>query len=498
MLLASACVCAQTLLTFSIEQNQPVRFGWRVPVEAVSRGLRLRGDPGARMQWRLLQETPGASGGELWATFEICGHDGPAKLLLGGEPPVVRVESGQVCARTVEEDDGEGLTDRVEIDRWVDGTIDRRTITALAEDHHGTIRRFESESCVMTRRAPVRIAAAEWRRIGMLPPADGVGRKHRRELLSVLDRLPALSDHLGRGDYARGPDRETVTNLEFDTGLGMLRLALCEDHDGCLRRAFAAARHTIDVDLDTKSGLPFRHGTDHRIARPEPGHVWTTGLLLTGAVFGETEIFDAGRDIALALAARVMGPEPQEGPFDRMRDEAWPLHEIEQALRQIDHPSLRRAAEAVASRMLARFDPELRCLRYGEGATRGGRIHRDRLWISLGLAVPALRLYAERTGEPRAFEVVASIRRLGMDLLGAGKPGLPLSTALTPGETLSASRVTGAAEGYLLLEGLEQSELRAVLARSGVSRGLAGALDPRHHDLATRFSIAARCTWITR
>lgn len=498
MLLASACLCAQTLLTFSVERNQPVRFGWKVPVEAVSRGVRLRGDPGALMQWRLLQETPGACGEELWAVFEICGHDGPARLLLGGAPPVAPAAPGPVCARTVETSEAESLAARIEIDRWADGTEDRRRLETLFEDRHGAVQRFDAAGCVMDRRAAVRIAASEWRRIGLLPPADGVGRKHRKELLSVIDRLPALAGELGEGDYARGPERGTVTNLEFDTGLGFLRLALCEGHDGCLGRAFAAARHTVDVDLDAASGLPFRHGPDHRTARPEPGHVWTTGLLLTGAVFGEQELFDAGHDIALALAARVTAPEPREGPFDRMRDEAWPLHEIEQALRQVDHPTLRHAADAVASRMLARFDPDLRCLRYGEGATREGRIHRDRLWLSLGIAVPALLLYAERTGEERALEVTASIQRLGRELLEVGRTGLPLSTALVAGEAVSSSWVSAAAEGYLLLEGLPGNDLRAILARRGVMRGFAGALDPRHDDLATRFSMAARCAWVMR
>ncbi len=494
----AACVLAQTLLTFSIDHPQPVRFGWKVPVEAVSRGLRLDGDPGAHLQWRLLHENPGGGKGALWAVIEVCGHDGPAKLLMGGTPPLTCGESGTVCVRTIEEGAAESGPTRTETDRWIDGTVDTRVLHTLFEDHHGPVHWLEDGGSIVERRMPVRIRASEWRRIGVLPRGDGAGRRARQELLDAVPRLPGAPGRLGSGDFTRGTEQATVTNLEFDTALGFLRLALSEGDPACLERAQRAARHTLDVDLDVRSGLPFRHGPDHRVARSEPGHVWTTGIALVGAVFGEAEIFEGGLGIAQALAARVLGPEPREGPFDRLRDEAWPLHELEQMLQITDHPSLRRAADAVAGRMLARFDPRLGCLRYGEGETRAGRVYRDRLWLSLGLAVPALEMHATRTGDARALEAVASIRQVGVGLLASGRSGLPLTISLADEAQPSAVWTSRAAEGYLLLEGLTPDALRSALGRSHVRRALEGALDHDHEDLATRFSIAARCAWVAR
>jgi len=499
MLLEAALVGVQTLLTFSVDGgDDPVRFGWKVPVAALQQGIRLVGDPGAAMQWRLLQEVPGWDGKALWIVVEVCGHDGPGRLLLGGAGPIPGGVSGAVCSRETTLLTSEDGSERVEVDTWADGTVDRRVLSTVLEDGRGPVRRFEDGGSVLARRSRVRISGAEWRRVGLLPRADGTGRTHRRALIDAVTRLGVDPEDPFPGDFVRGGDGETVTNLEFDTTLGLLRLALCESDPGCLSRAFAAARHAVDVDIDATSGLPFRHGPGHRVARPEPGHVWTTGLLLTGAVFGEREIFDAGLGIARALAARVTTPEPEVGPRDRLRDEAWPLHELERTLLEIDLPPLRRGADAVADRILGRFDPVFRCLRYGEGETRAGRTYRDRLWLSLGIAVPALSLRAARSGDPRAAEVVDTVRQLAAELLGSGEPGVPVSVTLADGRVVSATRSSGIAEGYLLLEGLTPAALRDALRRRGISSALDGALDPRHDDLATRFSIAARCEWVFR
>lgn len=499
MLLEAALAGVQTLLTFSVEGgDDPVRFGWKVPTAALQQGIRLEGDPGAAMQWRLLQEVPGCRDDALWIVVEACGHDGPGRLVLGGPGPVPRGAAGDVCSRETASVDAQGGVERVEVDTWTDGTVDRRVLRDVLADGRGTVRRFDDGGSVLARRSRVRISATEWRRIGVLPRADGTGRAHRRTLLASVNRLGVDPADPFPGDYVRGKEGETITNLEFDTTLGLLRLALSESDPDCLSRAFAAARHAVDVDIDAASGLPFRHGPGHRVARPEPGHVWTTGLLLTGAVFGEQDLFDAGLGIARALAARVTTPEPEVGPRDRLRDEAWPLHELERMLIEIDLPPLRRGADAVAERVIGRFDPMHRCLRYGEGETRGGRVYRDRLWLSLGIAAPALALRVERTGDPRAEEIVDTLRHLAVELLESGESGFPVSVALADGRVVAATRTSGTAEGYLLLEGLTPSQLRGALRRRGISTALDDALHPRHDDLATRFSIAARCGWVFR
>src|SRR5439155_24003898 len=132
------------------------------------------------------------------------------------------------------------------------------------------------------------------------------------------------------------------TNLEFDTALAFLRLALALQDEELLLRARRCARHTIDRDLDGTSGLPFAHGSDHRSAPAEPGHVWLRGLLWTAAVTADDELLGSARQIAHALAAM---PSPGDGARERARDFGWPLQELEACLELVDDPALAAAAD---------------------------------------------------------------------------------------------------------------------------------------------------------
>ena len=115
----------------------------------------------------------------------------------------------------------------------------------------------------------------------MLPRCGRRARRFRDALIEVGHALVDLPGVRGRGDYGR--DEEVITNLEFDTALGLGRLGLFAEDEVLLRRSLRSARHTRDRDLDVRTGLPFPHGAGHRRGRPEPGHTWLTGMLLAVA-----------------------------------------------------------------------------------------------------------------------------------------------------------------------------------------------------------------------
>jgi hypothetical protein len=491
--------CAQALLSFSVEGRGPVRFGCPVPTAALERGLALRGAGPARMQWSILQTSPGRDE-RIWIEVAVLGLEGRARLVLGGDPPVDPA-AGPVLRRSaaVRAEPERHVT--TETLAWADGSEDRIVRTRLLADADGREAGealFEDGGAVLGRRARVRVAAAEWRRLGLLPPADGSGRDLRLALREAAERLPPAPGPRGRGDFVRGVDGATITNLEFDTTLGLLRLALAEEDAALLGRAWDAARHLVDVDLDPRSGLPFRHGRDHRSAPPEPGHVWIEGLLGVGCVFADRDLIDSALGIGRALAGRARGRPRPEGPFDRLRDDAWPLSELEGLLAFADLPPLREAADVLAAELLSRWDPAFGCFAYGEAETSNPGVRRDRLWVSLGIAVPALTRHAARTGDARVGPIVAAVRATAMAALLDGRSGVPLQLALGQDGPFDAVRRDEAAEAFLLLDGLDDGQRRRALGRSAVRRALDGALDPRHDDLATRFSIVARSRWVMR
>jgi len=263
-----------------------------------------------------------------------------------------------------------------------------------------------------------------------------------------------------------------------------------------------SARHSIDRDLDRESGLPYRHGRDHRHAPPEPGHVWLQGLLLTGLVFADRELIDAARSIGRSLAARLSRmPQLQlvgeDAWRDRLRDEAWPLWELEILLAFEDHPKIRAAADRLAARMLARWDARNRALRYGEGESRG-EAYKERAWLTGGLLLPALRAHHRRTGQRPVGRLIADLEaQLRQQILAAGE-GMPVQYWLRDGQAFSIFRLSRAPEAVMLLEGLSPRVLKRCLRRAGLRDSLLGVLEADDPNLATSFSMVGRCTWIYR
>jgi hypothetical protein len=286
-----------------------------------------------------------------------------------------------------------------------------------------------------------------------------------------------------------------VTNLEFDTALGLVRLGLVTGEKVLLRRAVAAARHLVDRDLDARSGLPFRHGPDHRVNPPEPGHAWLTGLLLVGCVTADDELIAAAGSIASGLARY---PARGQGEDDRARDLGWPLLELETWLRfRPDDQACSRAADRLAQQLCGRWDARAQVLRFGEGERRRGA-YLERAWLTGGILLPALRAHLARRPEPDLARIVARLEHRLATLVCQGRPGVPVRYWLADGALDTQIRLRGVPEAFLVLEGLPPPALDRALRRSGVRKALDGVLRENDPDLATTWSKVARCAWVLR
>ncbi|MCC6784144.1 MAG: hypothetical protein IT457_14980 [Planctomycetes bacterium] len=495
---------AQVVASFAVEAEGPVRFGIPVDVRVLERGLRLDAGRAAQLQWSPLATEAPAIGEHVWIELVVSGLSGRARVLLGGAPPSAPA-GGPVCRIVTEQQRETAAELRRTTWSYADGSVDTRERRVLLEADDGAgerrlageaIRR-ESEA-LAERRLRVRFEASFWRERGVLPRADGSGRELREALREAVPRLPRAPGARGRGDYLRGPQGETVTNQEFDTTLAFARLALADDDPALLARARECAWHLVDVDLDRRSGLPHRHGAEHREAAPELGHVWTSGALLVAMLCADRELLDELLGVVRALAARVRAREPRRGPADRLRDEAWPLFELESSLRLVDSAPVRAACDGLVASIVARYDPVLRSFRYGEGETRGGELVRDRIWVTAGILLPALRLHAARRPSRELEAILDEVGRAVLETQLDGRSGIALQVMRSARGPFDAVRVDGAAEAVLLLDGLEPRDRGRVLARTGLRRALDGVLSLEHDDLATRFSIVGRCEWVMR
>ena len=87
-------------------------------------------------------------------------------------------------------------------------------------------------------------------------------------------------------------------------------------------------------------------------------------------------------------------------------------------------------------------------------------------------------------------------RLLGLVL--QGRAGLPVRYWVIDGQVTGQVRLRGVPECFMVLEGIAPRSLGRCLARKAVSRALRDVPVDDDPDLATSFSIAARCSWVLR
>lgn len=486
-------IFVQTLFTLA-PVDGPVRFGVALPAAEVQKGLTLR--HGSALSWR---ELP------------LCDRDGLAWVEVAAIPEGGRLSvcfGAKACptafaARRARAHGGATVAVPVETTRWEwsDGSVDERRVHEfVAETVHGceTFGAGEAltvDSPGLASRCAVaaRLPRAFHERAGILPPAGPLAREVREHLAACAAALVELPGLRGAGDFARSGG--VVTNLEFDTTLALLRLALALGDEGLLQRARRSALHLCDRDLDARSGLPFCHGKDHRVAAPEPGHAWLQGLLWTGAVCADERMLDAAQQIARGLAAL---PAVAEREHERARDYAWPLHELEVYLAWRDDPVVACAADAMACAIAARYRPDLRLFCFGEGEFVDGPGYFERAWITGGVVLPALRAHLLRRPQRELQRAVDEATAGLVQRIGQGRGGLPTHWRALRGSVFAEHRAERDPKAFLLLEALPSSDLRKLLGKQHVLRGLAETPALDDPDLPTSFTLVARCEWVYR
>ncbi len=483
---------AQVVLAVTVGDG-PVRFGAPVPERALVVGLSLRGD--GAFAWRPLPLRRCA--GRCWVEVLLCARPGVARIELGGSGPCPETGNAAVAMSTVSLDDGR--SERREW-HWSSGPIDWRERTLFAAE---TVvgdevfggdewRTVESPQLAGRCAAALTLPRRVWESVGLLPADEHLAGGIRSCLQRAAHALVELPGCRGAGDHARSDG--IVTNLEFDTTLALLRLAIALGDADLLARARRAAMHLVDRDLDRRTGLPFPHGLGHREGTPEPGHAWLQGLTWVGAIAAEPHLLNAARQIASGLGAT---PPAGEHERERARDYAWPLLELEAWLQFADDPVAAAAASAFAAAIAARFDTTTRTFRFGEGEVRGPGYF-ERGWLTGGVVVPALQAHLRRVPQPALQAIVDAATAALLARIGQGRDGLPTHWRVLPGSTFAEHRAEHDPMAFLLLEALPRRDLLRLLHRPHVLRGLLDTPALDDPDLPTSLAMAARCTWVYR
>lgn len=478
--------------------GRPVRFGAPVPAAAVQAGLRLEGQ--GSLQWRRLPfGRPDAD--PVWVEIAISGPPGTVRIVAGDGPPCADGNGPVFTRERREELLPHGRLEHT-VWRYVDGSSDerRRLCFTATSDLGGE--RFQAgeywtrDDAGLQARADVvlQFARGHFADLGLLPrPGRGdTTRLVRQHLQRLLPRLRELPGVRGSGDYGRSG--EVVTNLEFDTTLALLRAAIGLGSDDAWRRSGRAARHLVDRDLDPRSGLPFPHGLEHRTGQPESGHAWLQGLLWNGLLRADDELIAAAVGIGAALATH---PPMGTGKQERLRDFAWPLGELEALLAQAHDPVLARAADRLAASIARRYDAAMRTFRFGEGEVGDG-VYFERGWLVGGVLLPALRAHLRRRPDARFSAQVDACEDALVERIGRGGPGVPTHWRLFGRQAFAEHREQGTAEAACLLAGLSPAAAGRLLRRAAVRDAVVVAPSPDDPDLATQFTMLARCEWVWR
>ena len=477
--------------------GQPMRFGISVPAAELAAGLSLSG-PGA-MQWRRLPVGL-AESEHVWIELAIVAPRGTVRVLRGGAGPC---PDGRGPAFVLAKDEQRVAHGTVRVVRWqwVDGTVDERsrtTFTAITELGGETYQVGEGLTTVtpgLAERAHywLQRGHAPAIRYGLLPArANGLTATKgvRKHLQKVLPCLVEMGGRRGAGDFVRQDG--VVTNLEFDTTLALLRCAVAMRSERAWQLALRAAGPLQDRDLDVRTGLPFVHGVSHRAAPPEPGHTWLEGLLWVGLLTADDDALVAARSVGRALAAYL---PVGTGRNERMRDYGWPLLQLECLLRVDPTTRITVAADRLAAAIVMRFDAGARTFRFGEGELGGG-VYLERAWLTGGILIPALQQHLRRQPNEEIANKVRVVQRALLARIGSGARGLPTHWRIAHGRATAEHFERNSARATWLLEALSTRDQARLLRRSSVRRAVAETPALEHPDLATEFTLLARCRWL--
>ncbi|HLQ38550.1 MAG TPA: hypothetical protein VK348_12155 [Planctomycetota bacterium] len=495
MVLLHLALGLQSLCTLQVPEAGLLRLGLPLPAAAVSRGLRVDRATAAS-QWRPLQAAPdGAS--MVWVELLVAAPPGPLRLSSPGAGPSVDGPVASVATVEAAHAGGTSRTITWSFRNGVQDRVERRLFTEAIEVAEEAYAAGEARTVISPEWLERTTAASVERGVfvaaGVLPKDASLCPHLRQRLQAAAHRLGELPGERGAGDFARG-DGE-VANGQFDPALACMRLGLALGDPLLLARGWRCARHTIDRDLDRRSGLPFPHGQGHRSGQPQPGHAWLQGMLLAGLLFADDELLAGARSLARSIAdALPLG----EGRAERVRDFAWPLLELEAFLDWEMEPACGAAADRLARLFAQRFDPRIRTFRFGEGEVGQG-VYFDRAWLTVGLVLPALRAHLRRRPDRELQKQVDAVQAALLEVLGNGQPGIPTHWRKgADGHPFAVHRAHDDPFAFFLLEGLDPGEQRRLLRKDGLWRALGDLPAGDDPDLATTFALLARCSWVYR
>jgi hypothetical protein len=487
-------VLLQIVLAFAVDPG-PARFGATVPQRVLDSGLTLMG-PG-QLSWRPLPLC--APKDQCWVEVAVSGTGRRVRMQLGGPAPLSALQHKDLAM--ARDEATTAVHERTSEWHFADGTVDTQRVLTFASDVEwrgekytaGEMLTEESEGLPRRCLSLLTLPRVQFERMGLLPPAGRLGQEVRAHLRRAAAALVELPGRRGAGDYARSGG--VVTNLEFDTTLALLRLALALGDETLLLAARRSALHLCDRDIDSRTGLPFQHGPDHRINAPAPGHAWLQGLLWMGALCADERMLTVAAQIARGLAS---APPMAQGSGERARDYAWPLLELESYLQLRPDPVVALAATEMALAIAARYRPELHTFCFGEGSFTEGDGYFERGWLSAGVVLPALRAHLARRPDPELRRAVDDVTAALLERIGQGRGGLPTHWRIVRGGTFAEHRAERDPKAFFMLEALPVADLRQLLQRSHVQRGLSETPALDDPDLATSFTMIARCAWVYR
>ena len=156
------------------------------------------------------------------------------------------------------------------------------------------------------------------------------------------------------------------------------------------------------------------------------------------------------------------------------------------------------AADRLATSIGLRFAADAGTWQFGEGRREHG-VWFERGWLTAGILVPALRRHLRRRSDAHLEEQLARAERWLIERIGHANDGLPTHWRVGRSGAVFAEHREGAtARATWLLEAVPPRELRPLLRRRGVQRAVADVPMPEHVDLATEFTLIARCDWVWR
>jgi hypothetical protein len=212
-------------------------------------------------------------------------------------------------------------------------------------------------------------------------------------------------------------------------------------------------------------------------------------------VFADDRMLVTSQRIARALAAL---PSSAEGEAERARDYAWPLRELEAYLSLRDDSVVAAAADSMAAAIAARYRPDLRTFCFGEGSFVEGNGYFERAWLTGGVVVPALRAHLQRRPDRELQRALDETIAALMERIGQGRGGIPTHWRALRGSVFAEHRAEHDPKAFLMLECAPRKELARLLQRAHVQRGLSETPSLDDPDLATSFSMIARCEWVYR